>query len=135
VHLLTIVSSRHYLYTIHTSYLEVSSYLLTFVGYALRVTTEREMTASYSSSILAIAAVLQSLKFLYFLRPFRSTGPLVRMVFFILSEVRTFIFILMVVIFGFAQGFYLISFRDSLVEAPSANVDLFGAIDKALLYT
>lgn len=58
------------------------------------------------------------------------------MIFFILVQIRTFLLILIVVVFGFAQGFYLISFKKTVSdEFPDGEVQLFGLVDKALLYT
>jgi hypothetical protein len=55
---------------------------------------------------LAIALFLKWLGLLYFLQAFSSTGPLVRMVYQIIVDMRHFMFILLVAVLASASSFY-----------------------------
>jgi hypothetical protein len=55
---------------------------------------------------LAIALFLKWLGLLYFLQAFSSTGPLVRMVFQIIMDMRYFMLILLVAVLASASSFY-----------------------------
>jgi hypothetical protein len=72
----------------------------------------------YPQSILAVVSVCQWFKILYFFRAFESTGPLVSMIFGILFDVRYFFLILGIILFGFSQAFWLISFNVQTVTQP-----------------
>jgi hypothetical protein len=74
----------------------------------------------YPQSILAVVSVCQWFKILYFFRAFESTGPLVSMIFGILFDVRYFFLILGIILFGFSQAFWLISFnvQPSVLTSP-----------------
>jgi Ion transport protein len=56
----------------------------------------------------AVAAVLLWFKLLHYMRPYRSTGPLVAMIFDIVRAMRAFMAVLSIVLIGFANAFYTI---------------------------
>lgn len=58
--------------------------------------------------ISAIAAVIMWLKFLYFFRILNSTAPLVRTLIEIMYDMRAFMVIFFLGIFGMANGFFII---------------------------
>lgn len=80
---------------------------------------------AFGRGSLAVASVAQCFKILYFLRAFESTGPLVSMIFNILFDVRYFFLILGLILSGFSQAFWLISFGDEISD--------FGTMAKSLL--
>lgn len=96
------------------NYLDWASYGLLYSALGIRTYEQRETYTS--SSIMAVTTILLWLKFLYFLRPFKSTGPLVRMIFFIFSSIKELIGILVFVIFGFSQSMYLLAYADSSLD-------------------
>ncbi len=80
---------------------------------------------AFGRGSLAVASVAQCFKILYFLRAFESTGPLVSMIFSFLFDGRYFFLILGLILSGFSQAFWLISFGDEISD--------FGTIAKSLL--
>ncbi|CAM9113723.1 unnamed protein product [Chrysoparadoxa australica] len=73
------------------------------------VTIQAFSPVSTSASIInSMAAVLLWASLLHFLRPHRSTGPLVAMLFQIVKDMRTFLLLLLIVLAGFANAFFLI---------------------------
>ncbi|KAG5189053.1 Ion transport protein-domain-containing protein, partial [Tribonema minus] len=85
--------------------LDLSAYALLFIGVAAQVSTRKSLLADCTNSIVAL---LLWFKLLYFMRPFRSTGPLINTIFEIMADMRTFLVILLVVVVGFANAFYAI---------------------------
>ena len=108
--------------------LDWSTYILVYTGYIYRVSKQAETYES--ASIMSVTTVLMFLKLLYFLRPFKSTGPLIRMVFCILFSIKELMVILVLVIFGFSQAFYLLTFDNDLLDFSSPT----DAIINAFLY-
>lgn len=108
--------------------LDWSAYILLFAGTSYRVYLGEETLES--ASIMAVATILVWLKLLYFLRPFRSTGPLVRMIFFIFYSVKELMGILVLVLFSFSQSLYLLSYHDDTLDFS----DPMGSIIHSFLY-
>jgi len=54
----------------------------------------------------AIAALSMWLKFLYYLRIWKATGYLVRMITEVVAEMKTFLFVLLVIVIAYADAFY-----------------------------
>jgi hypothetical protein len=63
----------------------------------------------YLRSILAIASLLMWFKILYFLRIYKQTGYLIRMIIEVIYDMRIFLLVLMITIFGFANAFIIIA--------------------------
>ena len=59
--------------------------------------------------IESVAVVLMWLRFLYFFRILDNTAPLIRMISQILYDMRAFVFIFVLIILGFANGFYVLA--------------------------
>jgi len=57
----------------------------------------------------AVAVVLMWLRFLYFFRILDNTAPFIRMISQILYDMRAFVFIFVLIILGFANGFYVLA--------------------------
>ena len=57
----------------------------------------------------AVAVVLMWLRFLYFFRIIDNTAPFIRMISQILYDMRAFVFIFVLIILGFANGFYVLA--------------------------
>lgn len=93
--------------------------IIIIVSYFNVVTYDPSFVATNQGivSIEAIASILMWLKLLYFLRIFKSTGYLVRMVTDVFWGVRTFTLILVIMYFGFAEAFM----RVSEASDPSAQ--------------
>lgn len=94
--------------------LDWSAHILLYIATLSRIAGQKETYVS--SSIMAIDTILLWFKFLYFLRPFRSTGPLIRMIFFIFNSVQELIAIVIIVLFGFSQALYLLSFENNTID-------------------
>lgn len=82
---------------------DLTSYSFNILGVAIRLFKEKD--TNISKIAFAISSVLMWLKLLYYLRAFKSTGPLVSMILQILFESRFFLLILCIALFGFAQAF------------------------------
>ena len=65
-----------------------------------------------ASSTLIIVWV----KLFYYLRAYDSTSQLIRMIIEIVKDIRYFLFVLLIGIFGFAGGFYILQFGLASVE-------------------
>ena len=80
--------------------------VLTFVGTLLRLiqgeTTNSEIIMAWGSIVMWFSA-------LNLLRPFSSTGYLVPVIYDIILRILPFFLILMLIIYGFSQSFYLLS--------------------------
>ena len=63
--------------------------------------------------IEAVAVVLMWMRFLYFFRIIDNTAPFIRMIFQILYDMRAFVFIFVLIILGFANGFYVLAKNQS----------------------
>jgi hypothetical protein len=66
-------------------------------------------TSQFIITIESVCGALMWLKLLYFLRIFKSTGYLVRMVTEVLWGMKTFLLILFIVYFGFSEAFMRVS--------------------------
>ena len=75
--------------------------------------------------LLSFASVFMWFNILYFLRAFEATGPLVSMIMKISDDMKYLIFVVLLVLVGFSQAFWLVSREDS--ELP------FGKLDNSLL--
>ena len=96
---------------------DLTSYTFNSIGVIIRLTTEKD--TNFSKIAFAISSLFMWLKLLYYLRAFRSTGPLVSMILQILFESRYFLSILCIALFGFAQAFVVL--------------DLYGTVGTSLL--
>jgi hypothetical protein len=96
---------------------DLTSYSFNIVGVMVRLLNEKD--TNLSSIAFAVSSLLMWLKILYFLRAFKSTGPLVSMILQILFESRFFLLILCISLFGFAQAFLVMG--------------LYGTVGTALL--
>ena len=103
------------------NFIDIISYVTVFTGTILRIIYLSETSAS--RIVLSIASLLTWLKLLYFLRGFEGTGHFVAMVFVIAYEIRFFLLVLIIVIFGFSQSFWLIG-GDSLYGNLSTTTTL-----------
>ncbi len=56
------------------------------------------MNTAYTATIMALATVMMWLKLLYFMRIFKNTGYLIRMIIEVISDMKYFLFILMVTV-------------------------------------
>ena len=59
--------------------------------------------------IASISLFLMWCKIFYFLRLFETTAPIVRMIMQIISDMKTFSFVLFLAVLGFANTFYILS--------------------------
>jgi hypothetical protein len=56
----------------------------------------------------ALSSLLLWIKLFYFLRTFESTARLIRMIIEIINDMKNFLMVLVICIFGFTNGFYII---------------------------
>jgi hypothetical protein len=81
---------------------------------------------SESAQIIAAATILLWMNLLYYLRPFKATSAVVRMLYVdINNELKAFIFILTFLLFGFSQSLFMLSENDATQP--------FGSPDTAFL--
>jgi hypothetical protein len=99
--------------------------LIAFLGTSVGILSRLLGFEDIGESLLAISSVTLYFKVLYYMKAYVNTGPLVSMIFGIAYNVRYFLFILALVLMGFAQAFWLISFNNQELD--------FGTMDKALL--
>ena len=93
--------------TDYQNILEISGLVLVFFGTAMRIKEEQDTTTT--EQLMAWALVLVYLSSLNLLRPFKYTGPLIQMIYAVTIRITPFFLILMIVIFGFSQAFYLLA--------------------------
>jgi hypothetical protein len=125
--------------------LDFVSLIGSLIGFAMRLEQMKDTRAS--RCILAVSSVFIWFKVLYFLRAFSSSGPLgelltssrvfyiliiiiccagvVSMIIQIAQDIRFFLLVLLLVLLGFSQAFWLLSSED-----PSTQ---FGTVPSALL--
>ena len=96
------------------NYIDWSGFGLVYAGVITRCMNNNE-TAN-SASIMSVATILLWFNLLYYLRPFPSTGPLVRMIFYILNETKSVLLILVIFIYAFSQAFYLLGYSSGTVH-------------------
>lgn len=96
---------KKYYLTSFWLWLDITSLALNFV---IVVLVFSEGSARHYRTTSAIAVVLMWLKFLYFFRILNSTAPLIRTLIEIIYDMRAFMIIFFLGIFGMAHGFYLI---------------------------
>lgn len=77
------------------------------IGCILRLIYQDETDAS--RAVLAIASIAMWFNVLYYLRAFELTGPLVSMILKIAVDIIPFLIVLLLVILGFSQAFWLLS--------------------------
>lgn len=88
---------------------DILLYVTVIVGVVFRIIHGED---HYSRAFLSLAGVSMYMKILYYLRAFESTGPLVSMIFTIAYDIRYVMLVLMIVIIGFAQSFWILSMQD-----------------------
>jgi len=83
--------------------LNLAIIIMTFIS-------EKEDNLTYDiRRIEAVAVVLMWIRFLYFFRILDNTAPLIRMISQIMYDMRAFVFIFVLIILGFANGFYILA--------------------------
>jgi hypothetical protein len=105
------------------NWIDLPVHTLIYAGSLIRLLKQQETTNS--SSIFSVATLLLFFKLLHFLRPYQSTGPLVRMIFHIFYRIKEFLAIVVAVIFGFSQAIYLLSYQDDSLDFADP---LFGTL-------
>ena len=84
--------------------------IITIVSYKLAYIYSNFIPISqFIITVEAVCGILMWLKLLYFLRIFKTTGYLVRMVTDVLWGMKTFLLILFIVYFGFSEAFLRVS--------------------------
>ena len=109
--------------------MDVSAYVLVLISNFMRINQDLETVTC--KVLLCLSALLLWFKCVYFLRPFEATGPLVRMLSHISVKIIPFLFLLILVLFGFSQTFYILSFREPTMlnfSAQSAFVNAFASM-------
>lgn len=84
--------------------------------------------SSVGRGFIALTAVLMWCKLLYYLRPFSRSGPLVVMITTIVFDIRNLLIVLVFVLCGFAQAFWLISQGDHNEHFKDMDVALYNAL-------
>lgn len=101
-------SLYQYFFTDGENVLDCGAYISVVVGCGIRLANQRE--TNDSASAMAFGTMLLWLKLVHFLRPATATGPLVRMIFYIMFDITRFLQIMFIVVFSFAQALYLLSY-------------------------
>ena len=109
-----------------SNYFDVLAYALTICGSTMRLHFGYDTMAS--EAVLSFAIIFLTFDFLYYLRPYKETSAIVRMLYVERqSELFAFVFILGFVLYGFSQALYV------LADGDSGNP--FASEDTAYLYT
>jgi len=85
----------------------------------------------FQHTIHSFASMFMWFKFLYFLRIFKETGYLIRMIVEVIKDMRIFFIVLMVVLCAFADAFLSLSNANSTEATKFAGTNFF----EALLYS
>lgn len=101
------------------------AYSLILTGSVYRYSFGRE--SKTSADIMAVATLFVFLKGVDFLKPFKPTGPTIRIVYTILGQIIPFLVILVVLIVGFSQAFYLLSYADPSRDSHGAGASILFA--------
>lgn len=104
-------------------------YSLTIYGDIVRLRHRAE--TDRSSYVIAVATMLQYMLLILFFRPFSVFGPLIGMIEAILWDIKWYILILTVVVYGFSQAIYLSSWSESVAGAFDGPGD---AMAQALVF-
>lgn len=96
------------------NYFQLACYVLTLTGCCIRIVKDSD--TDLARSILSVATILLWINALNFLRPFTLTGPLIRMISYVLLRLVPFFIILAIVLFGFSQGLYLLTYDDNEIS-------------------
>ena len=105
--------------------LEVCGCLLVMAGSILRL-QDSDSNILISEEIMAVASILAWFNALNFLRPFVYTGPLIQMIHAVTAKIIPFFLILMIVIFGFSQAFFILA---------DPNYSEFSTMDNSYLHS
>ena len=89
------------------NWLEVISCVFVIAGTSKRLENAHDSVTT--EILMAIGTVLAWFNALNLLRPFSYTGPLIQMMYTVTAKIIPFFIILMVVIFGFSQAFFLLA--------------------------
>ena len=87
------------------------------------------------SSILSIITFFMWFKFLYFLRIFNSTGYLIRMIFEVVKDMRSFFLILFITIAAFGDSFVRISKANVYSDDADINKQFTTGFVDSVIYT
>lgn len=87
----------------------------------------------FSVIILSIASIFVWFKLLYYMRAYHSSGPLIAMVISIAYDIRYYILILFIVLCGFSQAFFLLSYLP--ITDNTAPPMFFSTVQQSFLYT
>jgi len=74
--------------------------------------------------LLAFSSLMQWVRLMYYLRAFESTGLLVAMILRIVSEIRFYIFIILVIVFFFSESLWVINSPDISRPFDKTNSEL-----------
>lgn len=105
--------------------MDVVSAVLVLAGMSIRLSSGIE--TDESAACLCVGVVAVWLRSLYYLRPFEPTAPLVKMIFYTLSEIKYFFIVLFMVLIGFSQGLFLISYDKDEGDFHSSSNSLLSA--------
>ena len=111
----------------YINYVDLTAYALIYAAsyYRTRDVSESDL----SSSLISITIVMCWYKLTYFLRPFKSTGHLIGMIEGIAWEIRYFLLILALILFGFSQALYVLSQGDPDSDFGTASTAYVSAFN------
>lgn len=78
---------------------------------------------NYLRPAASTSLILVWVKLFYYLRAYKSTSQLIRMIIEIVKDIRYFLLVLLIGIFGFAGGFYILQFGLSKLEKDNDSSD------------
>jgi hypothetical protein len=84
--------------------------------------------------IASICVIILWIKLFYFLRVFESTSKLIRMIFEIVNDMKNYLIVLSIGIFGFANGFYILSQNQQGLD-PFAGETFLGSVIYSYRFT
>lgn len=97
-------------FTSFSNMFDLTAFVLLIAGNGLRLQNQTE--SDDSAALLAVGTVMLYGDFLFFLRPFKATGALIGMIEAIFWGIRYYLFILGIVLYGFSQALFILSYQN-----------------------
>lgn len=109
-----------------SNYFDIGSHGLVFTGSLMRLYYSVETVNS--AAIMSVATIMLWVNLLYYLRPFKATSAVVRMLYVdTQEELKTFVLVLAFTLFGFSQALYLLDSQDGTYPFGAAEKSYVGA--------
>jgi hypothetical protein len=102
------------------NYIDLMIYLFCFMVIVLDLIDDMQ---SILRALASTTLIIVWIKLFYYLRAYDSTSQLIRMIIEIGKDIKNFLLVLFIGIFGFAGGFYILQFGLSSLPRDKDSVD------------